>query len=191
MTADVSILDVGDKFSSIGGFLLALIIALITLARYIRRERSNVTSQSAAPRSLLWAVFVAASLLILGLLILAILADPDFAFIAIYLTLAFVLGDILGQAVREWAYSGDVDEPMRRLRAVDRASTGAWVGLVVLVEIGLTVISAQYASGSQLFFQVLLAFACTLSAYYPYHFELRSDYRARMQDNRSATNGDL
>jgi hypothetical protein len=58
----------------------------------------------------------------------------------------------------------------------------AWISLVLLVEIGLTAISAQYATGSQLFFQVLLAAGCILLTYYPYHFELRNDYRNRQHD---------
>jgi hypothetical protein len=181
----MNLLDVGDKIASILAFILALTIAIISLIRYIQRERGSdaVVQQSPTTIRLRRAVVVAASCVVLAFLVLAVLADPDFAFIAIYLTLAFLLGDLVGQTVQDWAYSPEIeDATTRRLRSVDRASIFAWIGLILLLEIGLTAISAQYASWGELFFQMLMAAGCILLTYYPYHFRLRNDYRNRLND---------
>ena len=178
----MSLLDVGDKLSSILGFLLALAIAAISLIRYVRRERSSESPQRSSATRLRRALLLAAGCVVLAYLALAILSDPDYALLAIYLMLAFILGDLIGQTVRQWVYTPEVeDRTGKRLRTVDRASMFAWISLLLLLEIGLTVISAQYAKASQVFFQVLFAAGCMLLTYYPYHFELREDYRSRQK----------
>ena len=179
----MSLLDVGDKLASIFGFILALTIAIISLIQYIRRERALTTTQRPSITRLRRAVLAAAGCAVLALLALAVLSDPDFAFFAIYFTVAFILGGLLGQTVREWVYAPEIeDATTRRLRFVDRVSTFAWISLLLLLEIGLIVVAVPYSTGSQLFFQVLLVAGCILLTYYPYHLELRSAYRNREDD---------
>lgn len=179
----MNLLDVSDKFASIGSFLLALAIAIIAIVRYVRRERSSPAVRRTSVLRLRRVAFGIAGLTVAGLLILAVLADLDYAFFATYLSVAFVLGDLLGQTVRGWVYSTEeVDATIIRLRRVDRASMAAWIILLVLLEIGLSAMSAQYSKGAQLFFQVLVAVACVMLTYYPYHFELRTEYGNRQND---------
>jgi hypothetical protein len=123
----MSVLDVADKLGSI----LGGIAALISLILFIRREkRASTTTQPSITRLRL-VVLAAAGCAVLGLLALAVFSDPDFALIAIYLTLAFILGGLLGQTVREWVYAPEIeDTTTRRLRFVDRASMFAWISLL-------------------------------------------------------------
>jgi peptidoglycan/LPS O-acetylase OafA/YrhL len=129
------------------------------------------------------AVLAVAGCVVLALLILAVFSDPDFVIIAIYLSVAFILGGLLGQTIQEWVYAEEIeDATSRKLRFVDRASMFAWISLLLLVEIGLIIIIAQYSTGFQLFFHILLAAGCMLLTYYPYHLELRDAYRNRGDD---------
>ena len=179
----MNFLDVADKLGSILNFLLALVLAIIAFIQYIRRERASTTPERASMAPLRRVVLAVVGCTILALLILAVLSDPDFAFIAIYFIVAFSLGGVLGQTVREWVYAPEIeDATTRRLRLVDRASMFAWITLLIVLEIGLLVVIAQYSEGFELFSQILLAVGCVLLTYSPYHMELRSAYRKRQDD---------
>jgi hypothetical protein len=169
-------LQVGDQLSSIGSFLLAVIVASFAVVNFLR-QRSRRAERSTTVR-LIWALRHAFTfgLVAVGLW-WTIGYDVDFMFLFLNYLAWLNLGDLVGRNVSAWAAGPAPRNGLDRYRQADSISRLVWLLSACVLALSLLIFVLSDFAVLTVFtatFVILFSWACALIGYLPHQFEIRS-----------------